>query len=125
MTPSMVPSATGSRAASAATAAAAASLSRSPPLPQPQVQPARRRGKEEVRPDALVNTRGGIPALSEHRGGVPRMLASPSRDPRWLKWHPTPTLRSGLAVRAQDYARAGGKFGGDEFRCGEQCQAVR
>ena len=62
---------------------------RTRPLPQPQVQPARRHGQEEVRPDALVHARGGIAALPEHCGGVPHMLACPSRAPRWLKCHPT------------------------------------
>ena len=68
-----------------------------PPNPAPPTGPGSASpapGPEELRPDALVNACGRIPALPEHRSGMPRMLACPSRDPRRLRCHPTPTLRN-------------------------------
>ena len=51
---------------------------RTGPVPQPQVQPARRRREEEIRSNALVDARGGIPALPDHLGGMPHMLTRPA-----------------------------------------------
>jgi hypothetical protein len=47
-------------------------------LPEAEVEPAGRRRKEEIGPDALVYPRGGIPALPEDSGNVPQMPACPS-----------------------------------------------
>jgi len=57
-------------------------------LPQPQVQPARRQRQEAVRPDALVDPRGGVPVLLDHRGGMPRVLHRPAHHRARCRCHP-------------------------------------
>ena len=47
-------------------------------LPQPEVQPPRRERQEEVRADRVVDGRGRVPAVAQHRERVPHVLDRPA-----------------------------------------------